>query len=435
MPPKAAKGKAPSPPPSKAKPHPGSKWSDKPKRHKLERASSHEIVQEWRKCSQTGTVVDLDWSSLDSFTYLHGGSGGVLLARFGALQPKLCCVKPQHVDATAELCASFLANALNIPTAKLHVVKKSDDVVQALRQAKPAIEEHSVHLENKILANTHFLGFIEFVNGPVMEGLEFVETLQSRSHADLQVFWEDVGKLVAFDCLINNYDRLPIIWDNDGNLKNVMVQNGTKLKVIGIDQAAHVITSKDGLKTYTQKLRHLVRALSPDDSEDWLQAFRRLDSVVRTEFQSRVCVDASHFKKGLCDTFDLVSRHWQSGELPKQVLACQRYVTDIFGTAEPRSVGLDQLCSVQTLVTATATAIAEELQAHQLMFVPEKVLICFRDAFPNGHLRLEQLCRLFKLLEPSLDSDGNSVNMILKGAGEQEKEYVDWTKVLRWMYA
>ena len=33
-----------------------------------------------------------------------------------------------------------------------------------------------------------------------------------------------LGMIFAFDVFINNYDRFPFIWDNDGNPDNIMVR-------------------------------------------------------------------------------------------------------------------------------------------------------------------------------------------------------------------
>lgn len=34
---------------------------------------------------------------------------------------------------------------------------------------------------------------------------------------------ELVGSMVCFDCLINNSDRVPVAWDNEGNRGNILI--------------------------------------------------------------------------------------------------------------------------------------------------------------------------------------------------------------------
>lgn len=36
-----------------------------------------------------------------------------------------------------------------------------------------------------------------------------------------------------FDVLINNWDRLPIIWDNDGNIGNIMFASNPNAPIAG----------------------------------------------------------------------------------------------------------------------------------------------------------------------------------------------------------
>ena len=42
-----------------------------------------------------------------------------------------------------------------------------------------------------------------------------------------------IGKLIVLDFILNNWDRLPIIWDNEGNYANIMFQDDGS--VVGID--------------------------------------------------------------------------------------------------------------------------------------------------------------------------------------------------------
>jgi len=57
---------------------------------------------------------------------------------------------------------------------------------------------------------------MEYVVGDVLMGLTHPEYLEDKKCAF------EIGQLLAFDLLINNYDRLPLVWTNTGNSGNIL---------------------------------------------------------------------------------------------------------------------------------------------------------------------------------------------------------------------
>jgi hypothetical protein len=57
---------------------------------------------------------------------------------------------------------------------------------------------------------------------------------------------EQLGRLVAVDLLVNNYDRTPAVWDHEGNANNVLVNQGPDgtITVHGIDQSTSKIVDE-----------------------------------------------------------------------------------------------------------------------------------------------------------------------------------------------
>merc|ERR1719253_250215 len=45
----------------------------------------------------------------------------------------------------------------------------------------------------------------------------------AESHAKACLELQMLGRLLAADILLNNFDRLPAIWDNEGNAGNLLV--------------------------------------------------------------------------------------------------------------------------------------------------------------------------------------------------------------------
>jgi hypothetical protein len=76
--------------------------------------------------------------------------------------------------------------------------------------------------------------------------------------ARAELLWA-LGKLTAYDALINNWDRLSVslVWDNKGNFTNIVVEQDT-LDLVGIDQCVYPIDPGRGLDTYRERLGAVV---------------------------------------------------------------------------------------------------------------------------------------------------------------------------------
>ena len=96
----------------------------------------------------------------------------------------------------------------------------------------------------------------------------------STNYADASSRLMNLGKTIAGDILINNSDRFPLIWDNDGNYSNILFEVKTDEKIddelilnpdytdfnfndaVAIDTVAHTINEFDriamkNMETYT----------------------------------------------------------------------------------------------------------------------------------------------------------------------------------------
>eukprot|EP00435_Cladocopium_sp_Y103_P062257 s637_g23.t2 len=372
------------------------KWSERQK-VRVERLLSFSVVQQWRAVGQSCSVDAVNWDDVDSVVYVAGGSGGVLLVRFNGTPGQLLCVKPQRLEARGELLASLLADALEIRTARLHILPVSEEILSRLRRAKLEIGDHQLHVEKKILADAKYLGLVEFVQGPIMEGEDFVGHFRNREDF-VERFWLQAGRLAAFDCLINNLDRLPLIWENDGNLKNLMMDFPEgKLSVVGIDQAVRGIRSEIGLAKYLCSLQELLRAVwGADDA--WLRSnfFQRICSAIEVNFQGEFLVHAVSFKRGLQQAFRRFAWHW-SCDLRRSLDESVEKVAAVFSCHE------DELKLLKGLVQAAATTITEEVQKLEMYIVPKHMADSFRKLLPRGLFGRDQLTLLLHLLDSKLE--------------------------------
>jgi len=385
------------PPPPKAKAKSQVKWSERQKAHaRVERLLSFSVVQQWREAGKSCSIDEVNWDEVHSVVHMGGGSGGVLLVRFSGTPGKLLCVKPQRLEARGELLASLLADALDIPTAQLRILPVSDDITSRLRRAKLEISDHQLHVEKKILADAKYLGLVEFVPGPIMEGQDFSQHFRGQD-ARVQRFWVEAGRLAAFDCLINNLDRLPLIWNNDGNLKNLMLDFPEgKPRVVGIDQAVRGISSEAGMAKYLRSLQELLHALW-GPQQDWLRSpfCQRICCAIEVNFQGEFNVHADGLKRGLQQAFRLFAWRW-SCDLTACLEESLEKVAGVF------SCEVGELDLLRGLVVAAATTIADEVQKLELHQVPAPMVDLFRTLLPRGQFTKDQLSYLLRQLDPKL---------------------------------
>lgn len=93
----------------------------------------------------------------------------------------------------------------------------------------------------------------------------------AQQTAELKAELGTLGTVLGMDVLLNNWDRLPLIWDNEGNPGNLLVRKVGGVpphiaadegapRLLAIDQVAVGLT-KEHQTSYLEKVRQLCRAL------------------------------------------------------------------------------------------------------------------------------------------------------------------------------
>jgi hypothetical protein len=114
---------------------------------------------------------------------------------------------------------------------------------------------------------------MEFVDGCAMMGMPaHLYLKEERKQASL---WFELGRLMGFDLLINNFDRLPLAWSNEGNLGNIMLGSRTQ-SVVAVDQSVRPITHPDGLRNYLDRVK--VAAIEARDGDG--KSFKRVKEAI-----------------------------------------------------------------------------------------------------------------------------------------------------------
>ncbi len=212
------------------------------KQRKLKIASNHVFP---RSCD-LAEITSASWKHASCISSSHGGSGGVFFVDF-----------PSAVEETRA--------AANESTKKL-VVKGSGEparevfatrVLRLLGLCSPDVRVVSFSMlewaEVKLAVQRLCVGELRFrceksLNRPQLLLFEFVEGTSLLEIPPTQgscwenaEFLEQLGEICAVDVVLNNLDRLPLsIWDNDGNLGNVLVEKDTG-KAVAIDTAIYAV--------------------------------------------------------------------------------------------------------------------------------------------------------------------------------------------------
>jgi len=340
----------------------------------LQRLKSGDLLRHW----QTFSAAPLDpkalrWQGAKGLMHLGGGSGGVTLLH---LEEGVICLKPARANSVAEFFAAHLADFLVIRVAKSRMVSMADDVFmyirQAIRTSPSDIEEHR-DIARRVHGNSEFVWMLEFVPGLSVQGLEVHNRLHSLSPALIREFWVAVGQLIALDALINNVDRIPLLWDNEGNTANLMLlaraDDDATLCVVGIDQAVTAIVDRGpGRGQYLDRLGTLARAVfsgswehdssTPATIHAWSvsAALERVQEAFRVN--CAVEVDRQALMEGLHSGLLRIAQRWADGSLQEVLSAAVTSATKVFACATV-DIGMHQLSTMEDFVGITATAIAK----------------------------------------------------------------------------
>jgi len=134
---------------------------------------------------------------------------------------------------------------------------------------------------------------MEFLSGQVLSGTSYVDAFKD------QEFNREIGRVIALDLLLNNFDRFPIIWQHDGNASNLMIQSDStaagKYKLHAIDQSYNRILNDKNAAAYLENVKS---CLSEAKSGKMGAHARKLKSFVErsidTKLSDEVVLDMMH---------------------------------------------------------------------------------------------------------------------------------------------
>lgn len=254
--------------------------------------SPHELTSAQLAQAKAADIDHIQWTKVSAFCRSGVGSAGVFFVKV----PEGVAVVKGCDSVVEEVFAALLAERVGIRVPRVRVLEYTS---REWRQAKWAIRSKAeaadptgvdaLKVEKEL--DRPFIMVMEFVKGKDLEQLGPQAKSLFESPDGPRLFRE-MGRLVCLDIVTNNWDRLPIIWDNDGNFRNLYLEqregkdhHRTKWSVVGIDQGITAVKREvhpEGHDKYMSRVESLVVhiATRPGEEAEELQRFR---DCIRTE--------------------------------------------------------------------------------------------------------------------------------------------------------
>jgi hypothetical protein len=180
---------------------------------------------------------------------------------------------------------------LQIPTPDVKILPFYDSEFKAMVHSMEAISLHDDHLRYiiRLSMDRPFILLQEYIPAITLDklGEKRAERCLSTNYADASSRLINMGRIIAADILLNNNDRFPLIWDNDGNYGNILFEVKTDEKIddelllepnytdlnfedsVAIDTTCHCLDEsnrygKAGAEKYLKRVEKFINAIFDD---------------------------------------------------------------------------------------------------------------------------------------------------------------------------
>ena len=222
----------------------------------------------WLRCTPAN-IKCVAWEKATAIGWCLGGEGGAYLVRIGTekLLVKGC-------TDVGDVVADEFAKMVGVRSAPVRFVAQTspeyDDVQRALGAAEPDEPEVAQRLEGalgQMKQTGHPLLVMGFVAGESIAGRQGSHLLRHSGAAANGGQMRALGRAIALDCVMNNWDRFPALpmWPPTGNLGNVLVtqrQADGTCDVVCIDQTAMLLAEAKDRRAYFDALREFVEEVA-----------------------------------------------------------------------------------------------------------------------------------------------------------------------------
>eukprot|EP00026_Physarum_polycephalum_P009045 Phypoly_transcript_09156.p1 GENE.Phypoly_transcript_09156~~Phypoly_transcript_09156.p1 ORF type:complete len:389 (+),score=89.44 Phypoly_transcript_09156:158-1324(+) len=230
--------------------------------------SLEELDKDWFEVDfASGTAADvnaLDWDKAIGFTMSSEGSEGVIFVQFE--DKSIVTLKGSSTQA-ADVFAQYLASLVGIAIPDFRILKSGEKEHEKLKERMDELDEknnplvrgkHTKPLERPVIS------IIEFIKGKNLYELDPSDIFGKSSISVRGAnFCKEIAKITTYDMVINNWDRIPLIWDNKGNPENILFTTSHKRKELFPFAIDNTITSIDpsleeNFSEYMDKVRYVI---------------------------------------------------------------------------------------------------------------------------------------------------------------------------------
>eukprot|EP01087_Luapelamoeba_hula_P011633 TRINITY_DN3179_c0_g1_i1.p1 TRINITY_DN3179_c0_g1~~TRINITY_DN3179_c0_g1_i1.p1 ORF type:complete len:359 (-),score=71.42 TRINITY_DN3179_c0_g1_i1:61-1137(-) len=261
-----------SPPPptssTETSPRPAKKWPTVI----AEGEGTEDLLEPVNESDPSADVTQpINWDEASSYARSAEGAAGVF---FVTVNGGVVVVKGT-MTVVQETFSTRLAQLLNIRVPQIRVVNHYDDEMASLRRNIARLAEiigpaDLIKVEREL--DRPFVLLMEFTGGKDLETLPrssaaWLLGMKADQKENLRL--RALGNLAALDMLTNNWDRIPFVWDNSGNWKNVILHKSEKgWELVGIDHGFTAIVIPEGMEKYTARVNTYVSKLVKQPSKE-----------------------------------------------------------------------------------------------------------------------------------------------------------------------
>eukprot|EP00048_Salpingoeca_helianthica_P016358 m.231865 g.231865 ORF g.231865 m.231865 type:complete len:437 (-) comp18516_c0_seq1:25-1335(-) len=206
------------------------------------------------------SAIDISKICISELQWIGGGLGstGVFILRSDV---GTFVAKPTSNRTAGEIYASLLAEKLGIRSAKMWMVNDFEAQEALINRMKWSKSKNPSEKERLKTLRTQAMVLIEFIPGHVLPACAMV--VLAGPHRSRIMY--ELGLVVLLDMVVNNFDRVPLVWTNDGNLDNVIISPGAEYpELCAIDHTLTCIKNADGMERYLQSIDKALTELHKD---------------------------------------------------------------------------------------------------------------------------------------------------------------------------
>lgn len=201
-------------------------------------------------------MLDTCWWQNATVKSVHRSASGSLGVYFVDTTNGVTVLKPPAHSLLSEMLASVLSQSVGVYCPVFRLIRSATEEGAELLNTLHPLDPNWLVMTR--LHNQIWILSKEFMPGRTIADLD-ADTRAWMESADGRVVWMfQVGQMLALDVLLNNGDRIPLIWDNQGNGGNVYIVrlSGGKYQVINLDAG--------------------VRSIDPNEHNEQFQEYKEL---------------------------------------------------------------------------------------------------------------------------------------------------------------